>query len=146
MNRLMLLHQTLSLIYQESESASLSREEPARKYFRVCGPDYFCLWLSNSTAVVGEKQRGSDGCERNLNCGFADTEVWVSHYCSCHTALDWLILTIISIKRILCRTDKDSRIWPWGQWVLNTDPESWHIHRFLKSIFCLILKLQEQIS
>lgn len=59
---------------------------------------------------------------------------------------DWLILTIISIKRILRRTDKDSGIWPWGQWVLNTDPESWHIHRFLKSIFCLILELQEQIS
>lgn len=47
----MLLYQTLSLIYQESESAGFSREEPEGKYFKVCGPDYFCRWLHSFTAV-----------------------------------------------------------------------------------------------
>lgn len=82
----MLLYQTLSLIYQESESASFSREEPEGKYFKVCGPDYFCRWLHSSAAVAREKQREMDGCERNLIWAFADTKVWVWDYSPCHTA------------------------------------------------------------
>lgn len=82
----MLLYQTLSLIYQESESASFSREEPEGKYFKVCGPDYFCRWLHSSTDVAREKQREMDGCERNLMWAFADTKVWVWDYSLCHTA------------------------------------------------------------
>lgn len=68
----MLLYQTLSLIYQESESASFSREEPEGKYFKVCGPDYFCRWLHSSTAVAREKQREMDGL-------WAVSETWSGH-------------------------------------------------------------------
>lgn len=82
----MLLYQTLSLIYQESESASFSREEPEGKYFKVCGPDYFCRWLHSSTAAAREKQREMDGCERNLIGAFADTKVRVWDYSPCHAA------------------------------------------------------------
>lgn len=65
----MLLYQTLSLIYQESESAGFSREEPEGKYFKVCGPDYFCRWLHSFTAVE----------ERNKEKWMGVSETWSEH-------------------------------------------------------------------